>query len=170
MPLTRMFFAPRSWAMLRVRWLIAALDEVGRHAHVLVFGRHRRDVEHRAAAGGLDVRHSELGQPEGREHIDLIGPAEILHRHVEGLGPAAAGIVHKDRQAAEIVDRRLHRCLQVLFLGDVAGKAHGLAAGVDDALGHLVGRLLLEVADHNRSAGACEHLGDAFADTRHLRR
>jgi transposase len=100
----------------------------------------------------------------GREDVDLVGPAEIVHRHVEGLGPAAAGVVHEDRQAAEIVDRRLHRRLKVLFLGDVAGEAHRLAAGLGDALGHLVRRLLLEVADHDGSARAREHLGDAAAD------
>ena len=89
--------------MLRVRWLIAALDErVGGHAQVLVLGRHRRDVQDRAAAGLLDMRHRDLRQAEGREDVDLVGPAEIVHRHVEGLGPAAAGVVDEDRQAAEL--------------------------------------------------------------------
>ena len=67
---------------------------------LLVLAGHGGDVEHRAVTGRLHVRGGELGQPEQREDVEVVGPAEVVHGHVEGLRPAAAGIVDEDGQAA----------------------------------------------------------------------
>ena len=82
----------------------------------------------------------------------------------KGFGPAAAGVVDQDVDLAEGGQRRVDQRLPGGIAGDIAGHAHRAAAGGHDGLGHRIGGLLLQVADHHRRAGLREQLGDAAAD------
>ncbi len=95
-------------------------------------------VEHAAQFDGLDVGHQR--------------------------GDLDAGVVDQDVEAAERVDRGLHRGEPVVFLGHIELHEAGLRAA-GRQLAHRVATLRREhVADHHRRAGGRESLRHAFTE------
>lgn len=112
---------------------------VGGHVLVAVLAGHRGDRQHRTAAGPLHMRSRQLRQAEQREHVQFVGPAEIGHRHVEGLRAAATGVADEQRKTPEVGHAALDQLLKLSLVGDIAGVGTGLATGSDDFITHPFG-------------------------------
>ena len=82
------------------------------------------------AFGGLaQVRQRRLGQQECAADVDVHHQVELLGGQFLGrIGRDGAGVVDHDVDAAEVLDRRIHRTLHVLFLAHVADHRDALAA------------------------------------------
>ena len=151
--------------MLRVRWFTAALED---EYDVMPWFLFSPAMELMLTIAPwpfvLHVRRDELAHAEAGEHVQLVGPDELLQRHVEGLGSAAAGVVHEDRRAAERLDRGGDQGLAVLLGGHVAGGRHGRAAGARDGGCDGLRGAAVQIADGDGGSGLGEPLGDRATD------
>ena len=130
--------------------------------------RDRRDVDDRAALGGLDHgRDGVLGEQEHRLDVDLHHPAIFLGLLVDDAAAAAdADIVVEEVEPAPAVDRRIDQPLALGLLGDVAGMRRGRAALGLDHLHRALGELEVEIGHQHLGAGARQQdrRGAAVAD------
>ena len=108
----------------------------------------------------LHLRDLVLHGIEDAEQVDLQHPARLVGGDLRQAHEALddAGIVDGDIQPAEFLRRQFHQILGQFFIGDVAGKDHGL--GLQRA-GELGQRLVADVGQHQ--AGALG--GKAFRGT-----
>ena len=130
-------------------------DGVGREA-ARPQRRDRRDVDDRAALGGLDHRRDRvLGEQEHRLDVDLHDAAVFVGLLVDHAAAAAdADIVVEEVEPAPVIDRGIDQPLAVGFLGGVAGLGDGGAALGLDHLDGALGQLQVEVRHHDLGAGA----------------
>ena len=91
--------------------------------------------------GFRQVRHRLLRAEERAARVDLMHQIEALHRRVERAGEAdRRGVVDEDVDAAEALDRRGDRRVDLRFVADVGGDRERLAAGRFDIGGRRVDR------------------------------
>ena len=80
--------------------------------------------------GLREVRHGLLRAEERAARVDLVHQVEALHRRVERAGEAdRRGVVDEDVDAAEALDRRGDRRLDLRLVADVGRDRERLAAG-----------------------------------------
>ena len=74
------------------------------------------------------------------------------------------GIADQDVDATELVDRGLHRGINLVFAGHVDGYADCLRPVLAQFHGRRIGGVLVQVGDDDVSAFARKHDGDFAAD------
>ena len=138
-------------------------DGVGDRSRAALQTGDRRRVDDRSAAAFLHERnriaHAERDGSQQQVHRAV----PRLARHVlDRVGAAAgAGIVEQDVEAAELVLRRLHRRLDVVFLRDVAVVKLHLAV---EAAFQLAALVVLDVGGEDACAFGDEQLDRAAPD------
>ena len=129
--------------MLRVRWLTAAFDDAYDVIRTFLFSPAIELMLRIAPPPAVSMwgAHSWLRR-KSEKTLSWYAQTNVVERHVEGLGPAAAGVVDEDRDLPEGLDGGLHERLAGGLVGDVAGQGDRLPARVADPFRDGLGRLV----------------------------
>ena len=123
--------------------------------------RNRRNVDDRAAATFLDMRH---GRPDRARRTQQIDIDAALPSCLVIAGAEAGGVAHQDVDAAERLGGRIDIGRQRLQVGHVAGLRMRRDAGCGDRVAHRRETVGAAGADRHRRAGLGETERDRAAD------
>jgi hypothetical protein len=93
--------------------------------------------------------------------VDRVHPVEVLGRLVGGVGRRGldAGVVEREVEPTEAVDRAFDQGGDLLLVGHVAGDSERLIPGGGQLVGGGTQRLVVDVGEHHGSARFGEGLG-----------